>query len=161
MQKSENYIRHLNASVVDVVLNFDVPSGVAEEAHEGVAQDGVAQVADVRGLVRVDGGVLNNRLGRIGTGGHGFLRGLHERPKKFCAVEEEIQVSGARHLDSSDAWNRLQRIRNFLRQCARRLLQTLSEFEADRRGGFAHGQFRGPFGGDGHVRLVTLVDVVS
>ena len=143
MQKSENYVSDLDAGVVDVVLNFDVPAGVAEEAHEGVAQHGVAQVADVRGFVRIDCGVLDDRLGSIGAGGRGFLLGLHERAcEKFCAVEEKIQITGASHFDSGDAWNRLQRIRNFLCERARRLLQALGEFEADRRGGFAHGQLR-------------------
>src|ERR1700739_4891277 len=120
MQKAENYVRDLDAGVVDVVLNLDVPAGVAEEGHESVAQHRVAQVADVRGFVRVDGGVLDDRLGRIGTGRHGVLRGLPELAyEKFCTVEEKVQVSGACHLDSSDARNRLQRIRNFLSQLAR------------------------------------------
>ena len=162
MQKPENYIRDLDAGVVDVILNLDVPACVAEETDEGVAQHRVAQVADMRRFVRVDGGVLDDRLGCVGTGGRGFLLGLHKRAsKKFCAVEEKIQISGASYFDSGDARNWLQRIRNFLCQRARRLLQALGEFEADRRGGFAHCQFRGPLGGDGHVRLVTLVDMVS
>jgi hypothetical protein len=119
-------------------------------------------VADVRGFVRVDCGVLDDRLGGIGTGGSGLLRGLHERAsEKICAVEEKIQISGASHFDSGDAWNGLQRIRNFLCQRARRLLQALGQFEADRRGGFAHCQLRRPLGGDGYVGLVTLVDMVA
>ncbi len=52
VKKSENYVGDLDARVVDVVLNFDVAAGVAEDADEGVAQDGVAQVADVRGFIR-------------------------------------------------------------------------------------------------------------
>ena len=161
VQKPENYVGDLNAGVVDVILNFDVPARVAQQADEGVAQHGVAQVADVRRFVRVDCGVLNDCLGRIGTGGRGALLGLDERAcEKFCAVEEKIQVSGACHFDPSDAWNWLQRIRNFLCQRARCLLQALGEFEANRRGCFAHCQLRRPLGGDRHVSLVTLVDVV-
>ena len=37
-------------------------SGGAQQAHERVTQNGVAQVADVRGLVRIDAGVLDQYL---------------------------------------------------------------------------------------------------
>ena len=116
MQKPENYVRNLDACVVDVVLNLDVPAGVAEEAQEFVAQHRVRRwpmCAALFGLMLVCSAIT---LGRIGAGGRGFLRGLPERAHEiFCTVEEKIQVTGARHLDSSDAWNRLpQRIRNFL-----------------------------------------------
>ena len=64
MKKPDHHVGHLHAGVVDVVLHFHAPARRAQHAHEGVAQDGVAQVADVRGLVGIDIGVLDNDLAR-------------------------------------------------------------------------------------------------
>ena len=60
--EADHDVGDLHASVVDVVLDFDRPAAEAQRAHQGVAQAGVAQVADVGGLVGVDGGVLDDRL---------------------------------------------------------------------------------------------------
>jgi hypothetical protein len=58
----------LNAGVVDVVLHADLVAGLvgvgAEQALEGVAEDGVAQVTNVGSLVRVDAGVLDKAEAR-------------------------------------------------------------------------------------------------
>ncbi len=59
MQKSHHHIGHLHAGVVDVVLHIHLLPGGAQQAHERIAQNGVAQVADVRGLVGIDAGVLD------------------------------------------------------------------------------------------------------
>ena len=64
MQKSHHHIGHLHAGVVDVVLHIDFLPGGAQQAHKRVAQNGVAQVADVRGLVGIDAGVLDQRMNR-------------------------------------------------------------------------------------------------
>ena len=58
--KADDDIGHLDAGVIDVVLHFDLAAAVAEHADEGVAQDGVAQVADVGGFVGVDVGVFDD-----------------------------------------------------------------------------------------------------
>ena len=61
--EADDDVGDLNAGVVDVVLDPDLPAGLegvwTEEAGEGVAEDGVAEVADVGGLVGVDAGVLD------------------------------------------------------------------------------------------------------
>ena len=57
-------VGHLHAGVVDVVLHFDGHAAEAQHAHERVAERRVAQVPDVRRLVRVDGGVLDDGLAR-------------------------------------------------------------------------------------------------
>ena len=59
MEEADDYIGDLHTGVVDVVLDIDFLSGGAEETDEGVAEDGVAQVADVGGLVGIDAGVLD------------------------------------------------------------------------------------------------------
>jgi hypothetical protein len=54
MLEPDHNISHLHAGVVDVVLHRNgLPSG-AQQAHKRIAQNRVAQVADVRGLVGVD-----------------------------------------------------------------------------------------------------------
>ena len=62
VQESHHHIGHLHAGVVDIVLHIDLLSGGAQQADEGVAQNGVAQVADVRGLVGIDAGVLDQGM---------------------------------------------------------------------------------------------------
>ena len=70
MQESDHDVGHLHAGVVDVVLHIDLVAGGAQQADKRVAEDGVAQMADVRGLVGIDAGVLDERHGRLrGTDG--------------------------------------------------------------------------------------------
>ena len=61
LAKSDDDVGHLDAGVVDVVLHFDGNAAEALHAHERVAERGIANMADVRRLVRVDGGVLDDR----------------------------------------------------------------------------------------------------
>ena len=81
MQKADDDIGNLHAGVVDVVLDVDFLSGGAEQADEGVAEDGVAQVADVRGLVGIDAGVFDE-----GVNPAGFGRKAGRRLRPACAV---------------------------------------------------------------------------
>ena len=60
--EADDDVGDLDAGVVDVVLHLDRDAAEAQHAHERVAERGVAQVADVRRLVRVDGRVLDDRL---------------------------------------------------------------------------------------------------
>ena len=63
VREAEDDVRDLHAGVVDVVLHFDAAAGVAQAArHERVAKHGVAQVADVRGFIGIDAGVLDHDL---------------------------------------------------------------------------------------------------
>ena len=163
MRETENYVRDLHAGVVNVVLHFDAAAGVTQDAAERVAEDGVAQMADVRGLVGIDAGVLDHHLGRVRRGdGGAFVAGFFAGGAEKCgAVEEEIQVAAAGDFDALDAGNIFQRIRDLLCERARRFLHALGQLEAERRSDFAHGELRRALGDHGHVRLVALVDVVA
>ena len=57
--RADDHVGNLHAGVVDVVLHVDLVPVRAQQAHEGVAENGVAQVADVRGLVGIDAGVFD------------------------------------------------------------------------------------------------------
>ena len=48
-------------------------AGGAQQANEGVAEDRVAQVADVRGLVGIDAGVLDEDLAADVGGSFAFM----------------------------------------------------------------------------------------
>ncbi len=62
MEESHDHVGNLDAGVVDVVLHLHGLATEAQQANERVAQDGVAQVADVRGLVGIDAGVFDQNL---------------------------------------------------------------------------------------------------
>ena len=65
LAESHDDVGDLHARVVDVVLHFDRNAAEPLHAHERVAERGVPQVADVRGLVRIDGGVLDDGLAGV------------------------------------------------------------------------------------------------
>ena len=62
LQKANHHVGHLHARVVDVVLNVDFPARGAQQPDERVAENGIAQMSDVRGLVRIDAGVLDQNF---------------------------------------------------------------------------------------------------
>src|SRR5580704_2241700 len=62
MQKSHDYIRNLYPGIVDVILNIHFPARKMQQANKSIAQYGIAQMSDVRGLVRIDAGVLDQNL---------------------------------------------------------------------------------------------------
>src|SRR5205823_13056240 len=71
-QESHNNIRHLDRGVVDVILNIHLPAGESQQPHKSVAQDGIAQMSDVRSFVWVDAGMLDKNFtdGNLGPGLH-------------------------------------------------------------------------------------------
>ena len=60
--KADGDVRNLDAGIVDVVLDLDVAPQKPHQPAERVAECGVAQVTDVRRLVRIDCGVLDDRF---------------------------------------------------------------------------------------------------
>jgi hypothetical protein len=72
--EADDDVGHLDAGVVEVVLDLDPLPEAAEEVDEDVAEDGVPEVPDVGGLVRVDVRVLDDDLARDRLGlGRGRL----------------------------------------------------------------------------------------
>ena len=55
-------IRNLDAGVIDIVLNFDFVSRGLEYLDKRVANRRISKMADVRGLVWIDIGVLDDDL---------------------------------------------------------------------------------------------------
>ena len=79
LQEAEDDVHDLDARVVDVVLGLDGLALVPQAADERVAQAGVAEMADVGGLVGIDVGVLDDDLGFVGVKRPAFPR----RPARF------------------------------------------------------------------------------
>ncbi len=127
-------VGHLHAGVVDIVLDLDVFAGGAQHAHKRVAENGVAQMADMRGLVRVDIGVLDDHLSRAGSGvALEFERGA----AVGAAVEAHVDVAVSGNLESANAGNRTD-LRNQLRgDGPRRLPQLFGKLKGHRHGQFA------------------------
>ena len=134
VQEADHHVRHLDARVVDVVLHADLAPALAQHAHEGVAQDGVAQVADVGGLVGVDARVLHHHV----PAHAGCSRPPHELGVEVAreggALEEHVDVAAARHLRPAYAGRGAQRARQPLRDLARRAPQRLAEVEGGGEG---------------------------
>src|SRR5262245_10138009 len=117
-------------------MDLDVLAYHAQDAGYRVAEHRVAYVADVRGLVRIDRGVLDDELAGLG------LRALGLRTdymgENLGAVEEDVQIARACDLDSRDAGHRGQTFGEFGREFARILLlagrglDALGQIERDR-----------------------------
>ena len=137
--EADDDVGHLHAGVVDVVLNFDALAAGAKHAHEGVAERGIAQVPDVRCLVGIDVGVLDDdfligvlRRRRLGPHQAGAIGG---------AVEADIDVPVAGHFQGRHAGNRADLRRQFGGDLLGRLAQLLRQLES---------------GGDGHLPKIAL-----
>ena len=72
LPEPDDDVGHLDAGVVDVVLDFDRRVAEPEHPHERVAERRVPEVPDVGRLVGIDGGVLDDGLGLVSAKGGDF-----------------------------------------------------------------------------------------
>src|SRR6202046_87856 len=127
MEEAEDYVCHLDAGIVDVILDFDTAAGVTEQPCESVAQDCVANVSDMRRFVWIDASVLDDSFWSVRNGRRGFVPGFFASgAKKLGAVEKKIYVPPTSHIEVRNSLDRFQRIGNLLRQRSRRLSRLLS-----------------------------------
>ncbi len=144
MGEADDDVRDLDAGVVDVVLDADLPAGfvtvAAQEAGEGVAEDGVAKMADVRGFVGVDASVLDEA--EAGAAEVGVLVVGHALDEEG-AVEADIEVTGSGDLEGSDAGEvgelGGEGLLELLGDDARGFAEALGELEGDGEGELAEG----------------------
>ena len=115
----------LDPRVVDVVLHLHGAAEEAEALHEGVPQDGVAQVTHVGRLVGVDVGVLDDDLARDGRG---RVASRQQVVQRAAPVQVEVQVA-ARGLDLADSGQ--SNAREFRRDGVGRALEGLGQGEGD------------------------------
>ena len=91
LQEPIDDVGHLNPRIVDVILDLHVPPLGPEHPHQGVSQDGVAEMTDVGRLVGVDVGMFDNNLHL------GLIVGLlleETLLKEEIPMEEKVDVSG-------------------------------------------------------------------
>ena len=136
MAEGDDDVGDLHAGVVDVVLRLDAVAEPLQAADEGVAHDGVAEVADVRGLVRIDVRVLDDdALAAVASRRHD---GADVRRRERAAVEAEVEVAGTLDADRLHERRQGHPVRQRLRDLARLSFERLRQLQRHRRGQVAH-----------------------
>ena len=129
MQKSDHHVCHLHPGVVDVVLHVHFAPRELQQAHKCVAKNCVAEMSNMRSLVRIDAGVLNQNF----AGGH-FGRGFviaYQRCSDCGTINAGIDVARSgnfkffKALDWANTRNNL--FRNFSGSLSKLLRQLKSE----------------------------------
>src|SRR5262249_7152090 len=120
-------IGNLRSGVVDVVLHIDFPALNAQQANKGIAKDCIAQVADVRCLVRVNAGVLDQNLASRNI--HPQLGIGRERSRELLAIDASVDVSRASEFQLLKTIDRPSAGNDFFRDLAWSLAQLLSQFK--------------------------------
>ena len=131
MQKAHDDVRHLHAGVVDVVLHIDFPARRAQQANKGVAENCVAQMADVRGFIRIDAGVLDQNLAGWNCGRRFLIGG--QRSRKTFPLHPGIDVARARDFELLEAFHRANAGDDLLGNLARSLAQLFGKFKRQRQ----------------------------
>ena len=158
LAEADGDVRDLDAGVVDVVLDLDDAAQIAEQPAEGVSERGVAQVADVRGLVRVDGGVLDDGL--FGGGRRRRSVAVHPGVEMVDPIEEEIDVA-VRRLNACEPVQASEPPDDLLRDDFRRLAQPSSQLERERHRQIAERAARRNVDDNGGKRRVIGSDAVE
>ena len=107
VKKAEDHIGDLNSGVIDIILHFDLCARMAQQAHKSIAKHGVAQVADVRGFIGIDVGVLDDDFARASGGrDRRLMRRRIRGREELRAVKIDIQVACARDFQTGDSCDR-------------------------------------------------------
>ena len=140
MEEPDDDVGDLDAGVVDVVLHVDLVAGGAQEADKRVAENGVAQMADVRGLVGIDAGVLNEHVAPVGQHFGWVLGSRTTIFARGSAIETRVDVPCAGDFEAGEAFDGAERGDDLLRDDFGRLAQGARELQGDGRGDFAEAQ---------------------
>ena len=160
VRETHHDVCYLDPGVVDIVLHFDVALPEPQQAHESVAQHGVAQVTDMRGFVGIDAGVLHDDL-RPAAGSsirRDRSRGCRsaqgkKRGRQCGAVEVKVQKPRARNFHPLHAVQRQKLRDDLLGDFARCLPELPGQLKAGGYGKVAHLD-RGRESQDGLVHFV-------
>ena len=167
LAEADGDVGDLHAGIVDVVLDLDLASEEPQQPAERVAERRVAQVPDVRGLVRVDGRVLDDRLA---LGRRRDVRAERRRGRPVRGqpahdlrrtIQEEVDVAVRRRLDPGEAFDLAERADDLLRDRARRLAQASRQLERERNGEIAERAARRHFDRDRGERRIVCGNVVE
>ncbi len=125
----------MHAGVVDVVLHIDHVPSRTQQADEGIAKNRVAQMTNVRGLVGINAGMLDQNL--AADIGRAFARVARRAQDRIAgqrlggniALETRIDISRTRDLQPVEALGQRHLGGNLFSDLARRLAQTLGELK--------------------------------
>src|SRR5665213_2033090 len=130
MLKAHYHIGNLHSGVVNVVLHIHFLPGSAQQLYKRVAQDCVAQVSNVRGLVGIDAGMLHQRMkSRRGT--RRSLSASHSAPSS-SSIEPRVDVSGACYVKPGKPGEFAKCTDNLLGNHLGRLAQFAGQFKCNR-----------------------------
>src|SRR5688572_8278713 len=109
LPESNDDVGDLDACVVDVVLHFDRDASESLHAHQRIAERGIAKVANMRRLVRVNRSVLDNRF--LGSDprtctGTGVRPQWHDSFNEGDSIQIDIQIPVRRGFDTRYALDR-------------------------------------------------------
>src|SRR5687767_11309899 len=109
LEKAHHHIRHLDAGIVQIVLNLDLMTKKTKTTDEGITQSRVAQVAYMRSLIGVDVRMLYDNFTvevRVPHAAIEFLSdALGQTARQRAAVEKEIKIAAARDVDFPNSRN--------------------------------------------------------
>ena len=104
MRETDHYIGDLHTGIVDVVLDIDFSTRITQQPDKCVSQHRIPQVADMRRLVGINTGVLNQNLARGYVSGRPSVS--DQRRGHPSAIDFDIQIAGRRNLHLRDALDR-------------------------------------------------------
>ena len=151
--EADDHVGHLDTGIVDVVLHLDRNTAEAEHPHQRVAECGVPQVADVRGLVRIDCRVFDDGFAGVRMRGRAGVPETLEQERP--AFKEEVQVSVWRRGHGANSLEGPERAGDLLRDRPRRLAQPACQLEGDRRAEVAKVAIGRVFERDGRQRRLS------
>ena len=103
VSEADHDVGYLHSGVIDIVLHVDFPARAAQKPDECVAENGIAEVTDVRGLVGIDARVLNQDFSARSLA-DGF-RGGGESGSHPCPIDTYIQIAGGSCLHFCNAFD--------------------------------------------------------
>ena len=152
VSQPDDDVGNLDPGVIDVVLHIDSLTGGAEQANKSVTQDGIAQMADVGGLVGIDAGVLDQGM-KMAL----LLRNIvaDDLLHRSLAVKLAIDISGAGDGEGRKTLQRQQVLDQLPGNRARRSLKTAGQLESYRQRVLTHLQIGRLL--DGDLRELNLI----
>src|SRR6185369_14323397 len=126
-EKADYYIRYLNSGVIDVILDVNFPAAEAQQSYERIAQDGIAKMSDVRGLVGVNTRVLDEDLA-AGSGRARVFVGS-KRSRDRGTVDSCVDVARTGYVEPIKTRNLADSRDHLLGNFPRGLAEFLCQFE--------------------------------
>ena len=72
VRETNDHIGHLHTGIVDVILHIHFPARITQQPNKRVSEHRIPQVTDMRRLVGINAGVLDQNLARRQSSAEGF-----------------------------------------------------------------------------------------